>query len=131
MATTPEGRIKSEVRAALHENGVHPFVEVATGKVRNVAGTYYMPTAGPFSVHGIHDFVGCWRGVFFSIETKAPNNPEDETVHQGYFRAAVTEAGGVSLTGVRDGAAAVAAIRAAVESIKLDELEKRFGREPV
>lgn len=123
MATTPEGRVKDTVKRALRRNGVHPFMDIATGRVDHATGFFYMPVAGPFSVHGVHDFVGCWRGVFFSIETKAPSNPEDETVHQGYFREAVTQSGGVALTGVRDGQLAVDAIRKTVEA--------RLGREPV
>lgn len=107
MATTPEGKVKSQVRRSLAAHGVHPFTDVATGKVEGAVGTYYMPVAGPYSVHGVHDFVGCWSGRFFSIETKAPDNPQDETQHQGWFRVAVTAAGGLALTGVRDGAAAV------------------------
>lgn len=110
MAKTPEGKVKDDVKAALKAAGVYPFTDIAIGKVprANVDGTYYMPVAGPYSIHGVHDFVGCWHGTFWSIETKAPDNPEDETIHQGYFREAVTAAGGIALTGVRDGHAAVA-----------------------
>lgn len=115
MAQTPEGRVKDQVRKALHAEGVYPFTDIATGKAKNAVGTYYMPVAGPYSVHGVHDFVGCWSGRFFSIETKAPNNPEDETVHQGYFRVAVDKSGGIALTGVRDGAVAIAYIKRRVE----------------
>jgi hypothetical protein len=111
MATTPEGRVKDAVKKALATHGVYPFVEVAQGKHTVIEGTYYMPVAGPFSVHGVHDFVGCWSGKFFSIETKAPNEPVDETVHQGRFREAITLAKGIALTGVRDGPAAVDHIR--------------------
>lgn len=109
---------------------MHPFHEVADGKVQNAVGAYYMPVAGPFSVHGVHDFVGCWYGVFFSIETKSPGNPTDETPHQGSFRKAITQSGGISLTGVRDGVSAVGTIRAFVERRK-QQLEARLGREPI
>lgn len=115
MARTPEARIKDDVKKALAAAGIHPFTDIGTGKVPSANGTYYMPVAGPYSVHGVHDFVGCWLGRFFSIETKAPNNPDDETVHQGYFRVAVTNTGGIALTGVRDGAAAVAYIKQRIE----------------
>lgn len=104
MSTTPEGRVKAAVKKRLHHYGVYPFTEL-TPETSWVTGTYYMPVAGPFSVHGVHDFVGCWHGVFWSIETKAPNNPEDETHHQGLFRVAVSASGGISLTGVRDASA--------------------------
>jgi hypothetical protein len=63
----------------------------------------------------VHDFVGCWLGLFFSIETKSPDNPKDETPHQGLFREAFCRVGGVALTGVRDGQAAVDFIKLQVE----------------
>lgn len=98
------------MRKALHACGVLPFAEVADKRPEDCVGTYYMPVAGPFSVHGVHDFVGCWHGRFFSIETKAPDNPEDETIHQGKFRVAVERTGGIAVTGAR-GPEAVYAIR--------------------
>jgi hypothetical protein len=110
MAKTPEGAVKDAVKKALAARGVLPFTELASGKHPEAVGAYYMPVAGPFSVHGVHDFVGCWSGRFFSIETKAPKEAVDETIHQGRFRVAFTQAGGISLTGVRDGEAAVEAI---------------------
>lgn len=110
MAKTPEGLVKDDVKKALAAHGVLPFTELANGNRPEAVGAYYMPVAGPFSVHGVHDFVGCWSGRFFSIETKAPKELVDETIHQGRFRVAFTQAGGISMTGVRDGAAAVSAI---------------------
>lgn len=107
MAKTPEGAVKDDVKRALAAYGVYPFMDVAQGRVDDPVGAYYMPVAGPFAIHGIHDFVGCWSGRFWSIETKAPDNRTDETVHQGMFRTAITATGGIALTGVRDGAAAV------------------------
>lgn len=108
-------------------------MEIATGKAEGAVGTYYMPVAGPFSVHGVHDFVGCWGGVFFSIETKAPSNPDDETTNQGYFRTAITKCGGIAITGVRSASPALDVIQDFVtaRAKKLDELEVRLGREPI
>lgn len=103
--STPESAVKAAVRKALLANRVVPFMDAATGKAPEFDGVYYMPVAGPFSVHGVHDFVGVWHGVFWSIETKAPDNPEDATYHQECFRQAVTGGGGISLTGVRSSAA--------------------------
>lgn len=96
---TPEGKVKDAVRKVLAAYGV--FGHTQAGKQVMLAGTYFMPVAGPYSVHGVHDFVGCWGGVFFSIETKAPTNPHDATAAQEAFQVAFTRAGGVSLTGVR------------------------------
>jgi hypothetical protein len=107
---TPEGRVKDAVKKALHACGVVPFIEGGMGKHRAYEGVYWMPVAGPYSVHGVHDFVGCWRGVFWSLETKAPDEPTEETLHQGLFRIAVNHSGGIALTGVRS-ADAVAALQ--------------------
>jgi hypothetical protein len=119
MAQTPEGRVKDQVKKALHANGIHPFAKIAQGMHPEAVGTYWMPVQGQFSVNGVHDFVICLEGVFCSLETKSPENPSDETMHQGWFRVAVTQSGGISLTGVRDGAQAVAKMIALVQE-KLD-----------
>lgn len=101
---TPEGKVKAAVKKALQAEGVHLYADIASGKVsaQNVNGFFYMPVAGPFSVLGIHDFVGCWCGMFFSAETKAPDEPVDATHHQQMFKLSVDAAGGASYIGVRD-----------------------------
>lgn len=74
---TPEGRVKKEVKKILAA-----FNIVAAGSKRELqeedescAGWYYMPVKGTsFGVNGIHDFVGCANGLFFSIETKQEGN---------------------------------------------------------
>lgn len=107
---TPEGKVKAAVRKALEAEGLLHLTSTQKGSAPNIEGFFFMPVAGPYSVHGIHDFVGCWRGVMFSIETKAPDNRDDATEAQWRFQVALTRAGGVSFTGVRD-ASAVARIR--------------------
>lgn len=103
MPQTPEGRVKAAIKKALTARGVVPFADIVAGRAApGYTGFFYMPVAGPFSVHGVHDFVGCWHGVFFSLETKAPDEPKDATPLQEKFRRAVTDTGGVSYTGVRD-----------------------------
>jgi len=100
---TPEAKVKTEVKRALVEAGVYPFVDFVAGRApASAEGFFYMPVAGPFSVHGVHDFVGAWHGIFFSLETKAPKNGKDATVHQEHFRRAVDQVGGIAFTGVRD-----------------------------
>lgn len=115
---TPEGRVKKDVKSLLAELGVHPFVDVAQGKFPAAVGTYYMPVAGPMSVHGVHDFVGCYHGLFWSIETKAPENKEDATVHQEMFRLAVSSCGGFSAVGVRSASDAAALFRLMDERLR-------------
>lgn len=105
MKTTPEGKVKASVKKRLVEYGLAQLSAVQINDVEDLEGFFFMPVAGPYSVHGIHDFVGCWRGVFFSIETKAPDNSEDHTAAQERFLVAVTRSGGIALTGVRDAGA--------------------------
>lgn len=104
MATTPEGRVKAAVKKRLEHYGLLPVTK-APDHPGPIEGFFFMPHAGPGSVWGIHDFVGCWRGIFFSLETKAPNNREDATEPQRAFQLATTKAGGISLVGVRDASA--------------------------
>lgn len=119
MARTPEGAVKETVKAALAARRVVPFGDILAGRVKagEYDGFYYMPVAGRFSVLGIHDFVGCLRGHFFSIETKAPDNPDDASFHQEKFQEASTATGGISFIGVRD-ASVVDALFARVEELE-------------
>lgn len=118
---TPEGKVKIAVKKALASYHVYLFADIASGKVAadKVQGFYYMPVAGPHSVLGIHDFVGCWQGIFWSIETKAEDAKEDGTHHQKMFQIAAKAAKGISLIGVRDASA--------VETLKLLVLEALHG----
>jgi hypothetical protein len=102
MAQTPEAKVKAAVKKRLTDHGLVHLTKVSDPGAGNMEGFFFMPVAGPYSVHGIHDFVGCWRGIFFSIETKAPDNPEDHTAAQERFLIAVTKSGGIAFTGVRD-----------------------------
>lgn len=121
---TPEGRVKTSVKDALRAAGLALFADLVSGRTayEDVEGFFYMPVAGPYSVLGIHDFVGCWRGVFFSIETKAPLAKEDATPHQTAFHKAANVSGGVSLIGVRDAAA--------VDELRKRVMEITSGRVP-
>lgn len=56
MATTPEGKVKKQVSDLL----------------KATPGCYYfMPVPGGFGMTTL-DYVGCYRGRFFSVETKKP-----------------------------------------------------------
>lgn len=96
-----EGAVKKAVQERLHSYGVIPFTKAADA-TGIIDGMYWMPVQGQFAVHGVHDFCGCWNGVFFSLETKAPNNPVDATGPQEAFRSASLRCGGISFVGVRD-----------------------------
>lgn len=63
---TPESKVKQQVKKVLKERGVW----------------FYMPVAGPFSAHGIPDFVCCSEGRFLGVETKAPGKVNNLTENQ-------------------------------------------------
>lgn len=89
MATTPEGKLKKEVKAYLKEIGAW----------------YYMPVQNGMGVVGIPDIVGCYKGFFFAIETKAPvKNPRTDealwkkaTANQQARISEICGAGGVAI----------------------------------
>jgi G:T-mismatch repair DNA endonuclease (very short patch repair protein) len=55
MATTPEGKVKKEVRKVLDSLGAY----------------YVMPVTGGYGKQGAPDFLVCHKGRFIGIETKA------------------------------------------------------------
>jgi hypothetical protein len=56
--STPEKKVKTKVRAELMRRNIYHF----------------MPATGGYGRSGVPDIVGCYRGVFFAIETKAGDN---------------------------------------------------------
>lgn len=56
-----------------------------------------MPVAGPFSVHGIPDFICCWEGDFVAVETKAPGKLATLTAHQKRRIEQINSAGGYAV----------------------------------
>lgn len=71
MATTPEGKLKKEVKAYLKKKGAW----------------FYMPVQNGMGEVGIPDIVGCYRGLFFAIETKAPTKVRVRTDEQLWAKA--------------------------------------------
>ena len=67
---TPEGLIKARTKKLLAAHDCISASEV--GKTKGGAGWYYMPVQAGLGVKGVPDFIGCYKGKFFSIETKAP-----------------------------------------------------------
>jgi len=81
MGTTPEGKVKKDVKKLL----------VALKK-RKMAH-WFMPSASIFGKAGAHDFICCIRGRFVTIETKARNvRPTDLQID---FGQDVMKAGGI------------------------------------
>lgn len=56
-------------------------------------GWFYMPAQNGLGTKGIPDFVGHYKGVFFSIETKAPGRVP--TGLQAHIGKTINESGGV------------------------------------
>lgn len=57
MATTPEGAVKSKIKAFL--NGLANCF-------------WFMPVSTGHGTHGIPDFIVCYKGIFIAIEAKKP-----------------------------------------------------------
>lgn len=55
---TPEGKVKQDVKDYLKSLGEDCW--------------YYMPVPMGYGKKGLPDIIGCYRGLFFSIECKAP-----------------------------------------------------------
>lgn len=76
MATTPEGKVKKTVSALL----------------RSVPGLYYfMPVPSGYGESTL-DYLGCYRGQFFAIETKARG--KKPTDRQNMMISRMQQAGG-------------------------------------
>jgi len=79
MATTPEGRIKTKVKALFNKYGVW----------------YFMPANNGYGRAGVPDFVACAKGRFIGVETKADGTKKTTVLqelcggairkHNGYY----------------------------------------------
>jgi hypothetical protein len=92
MASTPEGRVKADIKKELTARGFQP----AGGKEPEaMTGWYYMPVSNGMGTHGIPDFVCCWKGLFFGIEAKAPKG--EPSLQQLRRHTEIKNAGGLIL----------------------------------
>ena len=66
MAMTPEAKVKSDVQRYLHEKGFIRAGSAPKSWPDPVQGWYFMPSQNGRGVTGIPDFVGCYKGRFFS-----------------------------------------------------------------
>lgn len=73
--TTPEGKVKDRVKKVLRAHSAY----------------WHMPVMNGLGAPSL-DFVGCHRGAFFAVETKAGN--KQMTPRQEATAAAMAEAGG-------------------------------------
>ena len=60
--STPEGSVKLKIKNYL--DGLAPAL------------WYFMPVNNGYGIKGVPDFVGCYKGRFFTIEAKAPGGAE-------------------------------------------------------
>lgn len=79
MATTPEGKVKKGVRQVLDALGAY----------------YVMPVTGGYGKQGVPDFLVCYQGKFFGIETKAGKGKT--TALQELNLKKIIDCGGVAL----------------------------------
>ncbi len=89
MAMTPEAKVKEKVKQLLKRNGAW----------------FYMPVQNGMGKVGIPDFIGTYKGLFFAVETKAPNKTpttEDQrwnkaTANQQMRIEEIRDAGGIAI----------------------------------
>ena len=73
---TPEGKVKEQVKKLLKQHGAY----------------YHMPVQNGMGAPTL-DFVGCFKGKFFAVETKAPG--KKPTPRQELTMADMRKAGGM------------------------------------
>lgn len=78
---TPEGRVKEAVKRVLKARGAY----------------YYMPVSNGMGRVGAPDFICCYRGQFFGVETKAPGREGTATPNQLREKSEIEAAGGISI----------------------------------
>ena len=79
MSSTPESKVKKQIR-----------------KMLDAAGAYYaMPIGSGYGNSGVPDFVICYKGRFIAVEAKAGNNKP--TALQEQHIADIQAAGGIAL----------------------------------
>lgn len=79
MATTPEGKVKAQVKKILDEHDVY----------------YFMPVTGGYGKSGVPDIIACFKSHFIGIECKTVGNTT--TALQDKHLKAIKEHGGVAL----------------------------------
>jgi hypothetical protein len=79
MASTPEAKVKKQIRAILDEYGAY----------------YAMPIGSGYGNSGVPDFLVCYKGWFIGIEAKAGQGKV--TALQEFNLNKIAKAGGVTL----------------------------------
>ena len=76
MATTPEGKVKKQVKKILDDLGAYHFSPMMDG----------------FGRSGVPDIIACYKGMFIGIECKAGKN--EATALQKHNMDLIRQAGG-------------------------------------
>ena len=97
MAKTPEGIVKDEIKKALHELHILPFVQCISrlNKDEHFNGYYSMPSSSGMGEAGIADFLICVKGLYVEVEAKS--DVGTQSALQRLHEQAVLESGGVYL----------------------------------
>ena len=81
MSTTPEGKVKKQVRDYLRKKGIW----------------FYQPVQNGMGQVGIPDFICCYKGQFIAIETKAPGKLANVTPNQQRVIDEIKAHGGLAI----------------------------------
>lgn len=96
MSKTPEDKVKDRVRFLLHVYGIYTTQEAQKildhePSLGDVRGYFHCPVVNGMGEPTL-DFIGCYHGKFFAIETKAHN--KQMTDRQLLTAQTMREAGG-------------------------------------
>ena len=67
----PEPRRKPRKKAPPRRMLEAKVKEIVKDLLKKHHAQFYMPVPGGYGVRGVHDFIGCSRGRYFTVETKA------------------------------------------------------------
>ena len=88
MATTPEGKVKNEIKKILKEYGDRVY--------------WFMPAMGGFGKSGVPDFIICAGGYFIGVEVKYDKVKNPPTELQVKNLLGIYSAGGASMVADKD-----------------------------
>jgi hypothetical protein len=81
MMSSPESRVKTQIKRLLVQRGIW----------------YFMPVSRGMGMHGIPDFICCWQGRFLAIEAKAAGLRSNVSPLQKRALASIEDHGGLAI----------------------------------
>lgn len=99
---TKEGIIKKKVKELLEKYDIYPASKVPEilHVGQEISGWFFMPVSLGMGTHGIPDFIGCYKGYFFAVETKSDISKRPTKLQQISLDA-INSCGGIAFV-VRD-----------------------------